>query len=101
MWARFLPRPLFSRLICEPTSAAGKRFRIDCLVRAWNKHGTPKSLRVGSNNPTERKKSNMMSIKYKLVVALCGAALTAFPALCQENMADKSDVSVQGFLPVV
>jgi outer membrane immunogenic protein len=43
----------------------------------------------------------MMSIKYRLVVALCGAALTPFPALCQENMADKSDVSVQGFLPVV
>ena len=43
----------------------------------------------------------MMSFKHKLVVALCGAALTPLPALCQEDVAYKSDVSVEGYLPVV
>ena len=43
----------------------------------------------------------MMSFKHKLVVALCGAALTTFPALCQENSANRSEVNVEAFLPVV
>jgi outer membrane immunogenic protein len=43
----------------------------------------------------------MMSLKHKLVVALCGAALTPLPALSQENAAYKSEVNVEAFLPVV
>jgi outer membrane immunogenic protein len=43
----------------------------------------------------------MMSKQCRLVVALCGSALTPLPALSQENTAAKSDVTVQGFLPVV
>ena len=42
-----------------------------------------------------------MAFKHKLFLALCGAALTPLPALCQENVASKSDVSVEAFLPVV
>ena len=43
----------------------------------------------------------MMSLKKRLVVALCGAALTPVPALCQETAAYKTEVSVEGFLPIV
>jgi opacity protein-like surface antigen len=43
----------------------------------------------------------MMSLKQKCIVVLCGAALTALPALCQEDGAHKSEVSIGGFLPFV
>jgi outer membrane immunogenic protein len=43
----------------------------------------------------------MMSFKYRLVVALCGAALMPLLALCQENATYKNEVSIEGFLPVV
>ena len=43
----------------------------------------------------------MMSFKHKLVLVFCGAALTPLPVLCQEDVAYKSDVSVEGYLPVV
>jgi outer membrane immunogenic protein len=42
----------------------------------------------------------MMSLKYKFVVALCGVALTPVLGICQENPY-KSEVTVEGFLPVV
>ena len=42
-----------------------------------------------------------MSFKHKLIVVLFGAALTPLQALCQENTASKSDVTVEAFLPVV
>jgi opacity protein-like surface antigen len=42
-----------------------------------------------------------MSLKHQFVVALCGAALTPLLALCQENAPSKSEVSVEGFLPIV
>ena len=43
----------------------------------------------------------MMSFKHKLLAALCGAALTTLPALCQEPGAYKSEVNVEAFLPIV
>jgi opacity protein-like surface antigen len=43
----------------------------------------------------------MMSSKLKFIMALCGAALTPLPALCQETTAYKSEVNVEGFLPIV
>ena len=42
-----------------------------------------------------------MSLKHKFVVALCGAVLTPLLALCQENAPSRSEVSVEGFLPIV
>jgi opacity protein-like surface antigen len=43
----------------------------------------------------------MTSLKYKFVVALCGAVLTPVLGICQEPSTYKSEVSVEGFLPVV
>jgi outer membrane immunogenic protein len=43
----------------------------------------------------------MRLFRHKLVLVLCGAALATLPALCQENNAYKSDVSVEAFLPIV
>ena len=43
----------------------------------------------------------MMSLKQKFVAALCGAALTPIVALCQETSTYKSEVNVEGFLPIV
>jgi outer membrane immunogenic protein len=42
-----------------------------------------------------------MYSKRAIVLALCGAALTSLPALCQENIPYKSEVYVEGFLPIV
>jgi hypothetical protein len=42
-----------------------------------------------------------MSSTLKFIMALCGAALTPLPALCQETTAYKSEVNVEGFLPIV
>ena len=43
----------------------------------------------------------MISLKLKFVVALCGATLIPLPAICQETVTYKSEVSVEGFLPIV
>lgn len=43
----------------------------------------------------------MVSLKQRYIVALCGVALTALPALCQEDTAYKNEVSIGGFLPLV
>jgi opacity protein-like surface antigen len=59
-----------------------------------------KSLWIGITNLTDRRDLKMYS-KRTIVVALCTAALTSFPALCQESVSYKSEVSVEGFLPVV
>ena len=42
-----------------------------------------------------------MYSKLTIVAAFCAVAATSFPALCQENVPYKSEVSVEGFLPVV
>ena len=43
----------------------------------------------------------MMSLKYKFVVALCGVALTPVLGICQEPPSYKSEVTIEGFLPIV
>ena len=43
----------------------------------------------------------MLSFKYKLALVLGGSALMPLSALCQENAAYKSDVSIEAYLPVV
>jgi opacity protein-like surface antigen len=43
----------------------------------------------------------MISLKQQFIVALCGAALTPIVALCQETTSYKSEVNVEGSLPIV
>jgi opacity protein-like surface antigen len=43
----------------------------------------------------------MVSLKHKLIVALCGTVLMPLLALGQESGSDKSEVVVEGFLPIV
>ena len=42
-----------------------------------------------------------MSLKHKFIVALCATALTPLLAICQETATYKSEVNVEGFLPIV
>jgi opacity protein-like surface antigen len=42
-----------------------------------------------------------MSFKQKFVTVLCATAALPFVALCQETVTYKSEVSVEGFLPIV
>ena len=42
-----------------------------------------------------------MSLKHKFIVALGATALTPLLALCQETVTYKSEVNVEGFLPIV
>ena len=43
----------------------------------------------------------MISLKHKLIVALCGMVFTPLLALGQETDVNKSEVTVEGFLPIV